>query len=102
MEKQVEFGSGKGTLRGSLFTCDGNGPFPAVVFYHGRGSDRKRYLAMAKFLSEKGMIALAFDFGGCGESDGVFANQTHRMGVENGRQALEFYALVQNWFLETL
>ena len=45
---------------------------------------------MAKFLSEKGIMALAFDFGGCGESDGIFENQTHRMGVEDGRQSLEF------------
>lgn len=90
MEKKVEFKSGKETLRGSLFTPTGKGPFPGVVFYHGRGSDRTRYLPMAKFLANKGMITLAFDFRGCGESDGVFANQTHRMGVEDGRAALKF------------
>lgn len=90
MESKVEFESGKETLRGSLFVPQGKGPFPGIIFYHGRGSDRTRYLPMAKFLSNKGMITLAFDFGGCGESSGVFANQTHRMGVEDGRSALEF------------
>lgn len=90
MEKKVEFRSGKETLRSSMFTPKGKGPFPGIVFYHGRGSDRTRYLPMAKFLSNKGMITLAFDFGGCGESTGVFANQTHRMGVEDGRAGLEF------------
>lgn len=90
MEKKVEFKSGKETLRGSLFIPDGKGPFPAVVFYHGRGSDRTRYLPMAKFLSNQGMITLAFDFRGCGGSDGIFTNQTHRMGVEDGKAALEF------------
>lgn len=90
MEKQVEFWSEKTKLRGSLFAPNGKGPFPGVVFYHGRGSDRTRYLPMAKFLSEKGIMTLAFDFRGCGQSDGIFENQSHRMGVEDGRAALEF------------
>lgn len=90
MEKKVEFKSGKETLRGSLFVPQGKGQFPGVVFCHGRGSDRTRYLPMAKFLSDKGMITLAFDFGGCGKSTGVFANQTHRMGIEDGKAGLEF------------
>lgn len=91
MERKVQFESGREILRGSLFVPQGKGPFPGVVFFHGRGSDRRRYLPMAKFLSDKGMITLAFDFRGCGESDGIFFNtQTHRMGVEDGKAALEF------------
>lgn len=95
MEKKVEFKVGEETLRGSMFVPEGKGPFPGVVFYHGRGSDRARYLPMAKFLSNKGIITLAFDFRGCGESDGVFENQTPKMGVEDGRVGLEFL-LAQN------
>jgi len=90
MERKVEFKVGEETLRGSLFIPEGEGPFPSVIFFHGRGSTRERYLPMAKFLSEKGMITLAFDFRGCGESDGIFENQTHRMGVEDGRAGLKF------------
>lgn len=90
MERGVESKSGKEILRGSLFVPQGRGPFPGVIFYHGRGSDRTRYLPIAKSLSNKGIITLAFDFGGCGKSTGVFANQTHRMGIEDGRAALEF------------
>lgn len=90
MERKVEFKVDKDTLRGSLFTPKGKGPFPGVVFYHGRGSTRETYLPMAKILSSKGMITLAFDFRGCGESEGIFKNQTHRMGIEDGRAGLEF------------
>lgn len=90
MEKKVEFKSGREILKGSLFVPEGKCPFPGVVFFHGRGSDRARYLPMAKYLSDKGMITLAFDFGGCGESTGIFADQTHRMGVEDGKSALNF------------
>lgn len=90
MEKQVEFKVGKEILRGSLFVPVGKGPFPGVVFYHGRGSSRKRYLKISKKLAEKGFIALAFDFRGCGESDGNFPDQTQRMGIDDARAGLEF------------
>lgn len=90
MEKKISFKVGEERLQGTLFIPSGNGPFPGVVFYHGRGSTRKRYLPMAKKLSEKGVIALAFDFRGCGESDGVFEKQTQKMGVEDAIAALNF------------
>lgn len=90
MQKSIEFKVKKETLRGSLFVPEGEGPFPAVVFFHGRGSDRTRYLPMAKKLSENGIIGFAFDFRGCGESDGKFENQTQRMGVEDGGAGLNF------------
>lgn len=90
MEKQVEFKIEKEILRGTLFTPKGKGPFPGVVFYHGRGSDRTRYLPMAERLSREGFITLAFDFRGCGKSDGIFVNQTHKMGVEDAIAGFEF------------
>lgn len=88
--RRVEFKIGGETLRGSLFVPKGSGPFPGVVFYHGRGSSRKNYLPMAKKLANKGFIGLAYDFRGCGESDGKFSNQTHRMGIEDGIAGLAF------------
>ena len=90
MEKKVEFKVGDEALRGTLFTPVGEEPFPGVVFYHGRGSSRKRYLPMCERLAEKGIISLAFDFRGCGESDGVFEKQTQRMGVDDAKAGLDF------------
>lgn len=90
MEKQVEFKVGNEILQGSLFIPNGNGPFPGVVFYHGRGSSRKRYLEISKRLADRGFTALAFDFRGCGESDGKFEDKTQRMGTEDARAGLEF------------
>jgi dienelactone hydrolase len=96
MKKQnIEFKVGDEILRGSLFIPGGNGPFPGIVSYHGRGSNRKNYLPMAENLAQKGIMALAFDFRGCGESDGEFKDQTHGMGIEDGKAALEFL-LTQN------
>ncbi|KKQ35152.1 MAG: Dienelactone hydrolase [Microgenomates group bacterium GW2011_GWA2_37_6] len=90
MEKKVEFKVGKETLRGSLFIPQGDGPFPGVVFFHGRGSSRRRYLKISKRLSEKGFIVLAFDFRGCGKSEGKFEDKTLRMGIDDARAGLEF------------
>ncbi len=90
MDKDIEFKVGSETLRGSLFIPKGKGPFPAVVFYHGRGSSRGRYLEISKRLEEKGFMALAFDFRGCGVSDGVFKDQTQRMGIDDARAGLNF------------
>ena len=91
MKKQdIEFKIGNETLRGTLFVPEGRGPFPGVVFYHGWGSNKKNYLPMAEKLAKNGVLALAFDFRGCGESDGEFKNQTNRMGIEDGKAALEF------------
>lgn len=95
MTSLVEFRIGDETLRGTLFIPSGKGPFPGVVFFHGRGSSRKNYLSMAKKLSENGVMSLAFDFRGCGESDGNLSDQTHLMGIEDGRAGLQFL-LLQN------
>jgi dipeptidyl aminopeptidase/acylaminoacyl peptidase len=96
MKKQtVEFKIGDETLRGSLFIPEGKGPFPGVVFYHGRGSTRKNYLPMAENLTQNGIMALAFDFRGCGESDGEFKDKTNRMGIEDAKAGLQFL-LTQN------
>jgi uncharacterized protein len=90
MEKEVEFKVGEEILRGTIFTPEGEGPFPGVVFFHGRGSSRGRYLEISRRLSAKGIMALAFDFRGCGESDGNFEEQKQRMGIDDGRAAIEF------------
>ena len=91
MRKQkIEFKVGKDTLRGTLFIPEGTGPFPGVIFFHGRSSSRSRYLPMAESLAKKGFITLAFDFRGCGESDGKFKDQTRKMGVEDAKASLEF------------
>lgn len=91
MKKQkIEFRLGVERLRGALFIPEKKGPFPGVVFYHGRGSNRRRYLPIAQRLAKKGILSLAFDFRGCGESDGDFDNQPYKNGIEDAAAALEF------------
>lgn len=89
-EKPISFKVGNQNLYGILFEPEGRSPFPGVIFYHGRGSSRKRYLPIAAKLAHRGILALVFDFRGCGESEGVFEEQTHQNGIEDAAGALEF------------
>ena len=41
-------------------------------------------------MSKKGFVALTFDFRGCGKSDGVFKQQSQKMGIDDARAGLEF------------
>lgn len=91
MEEKVELKVGKELLKGAMYLPQGKGPFPGVVFFHGLGSSRVRYLPMAQALAKKGIIALVFDFRGCGESEGVSPyDQTPRMIIDDGKKILDF------------
>lgn len=95
MEKKVEFKVGKEILRGTLFIPDGIGPFSGVIFFHGSGSKRERYLQAAEELAKNGVMTLVFDFRGCGVSDGAFEEQTHKNAIEDAKAGLDFL-LTQN------
>ncbi|RGX55177.1 MULTISPECIES: alpha/beta hydrolase family protein [Anaerotruncus] len=64
------------TIRGTVMTPDGNGPFPTVCFYHGFSVDRvgmdRLHFLFSKRCVEEGFACVRFDFYGCGESDGDF------------------------------
>lgn len=55
-----------------------NEKLPVIIICHGFGSDCNRPLlkAIASDVVEQGMIAIRFDFNGCGKSDGLFQNMT--------------------------
>lgn len=91
MEKKVEFKVGKETLRGSMFIPSGNGPFPSVIFFHGSGSTGETYFKAAKKLSENGVLGFAFNYRGCGVSDGKFEDQTIGMGIEDAKVAVNLF-----------
>ena len=91
MEKKVEFKLGKEILRGSLFVPKGKGPFPSVIFFHGSGGNGERHFEMAKEVSKKGILGFAFNYRGCGVSDGEFEDQTVGMGIEDGKAAIKFF-----------
>jgi len=90
MEKKVEFKSRENILRGELFIPKGKGPFPAVLFFHGNGGKGEKYYEAGKKFAEKEIVALAFNFSGCGESSGSYTEQTHDDAFRDGFSAYEF------------
>jgi uncharacterized protein len=89
-KQNIEFKVGKDILRGILFIPDGQGPFPAVIFFHGSGGIGDTHFEAAEAIADKGIIGFAFNYRGCGISDGVFENQTVEMGLKDGKAAIEF------------
>lgn len=90
MEKKIEFKVGNTTLRGKLFIPKGKSPFPAVIFFHGSGGVGEMYFEAAEKLSEKGILGFAFNYRGAGLSDGIFEEQTLKMGIDDAGSALSF------------
>jgi dienelactone hydrolase len=90
MKKEVEFKSDGLTLKGTLYLPEGKKDFGGALLLHGSGSRRKNYLPVAEALSKKGIAALAFDFRGCGESEGDFEKSTVNDNVTDAQAALDF------------
>lgn len=69
------------TYRGTAYVpSDRDGAFPTVVLHHGFGSMRQEagrlFVQVSRALAEHGIMAVAFDRAGHGESDGDFFDTT--------------------------
>lgn len=71
---------------------------PVVIICHGFGSDCERPLltTIAKDVVEQGMIAIRFDFNGCGKSDGEFQDMTVLNEIEDLKHVID-WARRQPW-----
>lgn len=71
---------------------------PVVIICHGFGSNCERPLlaAIAKDAVEQGMIAIRFDFNGCGRSQGEFQDMTVLNEIEDLRHVIA-WARRQAW-----
>jgi pimeloyl-ACP methyl ester carboxylesterase len=70
-EQQVQFRNGSVTLAGTLFLPSGEGRHPAVVLFHGSGSEARNTF-MAHWFAEQGVAALTYDKRGVGASTGDY------------------------------
>lgn len=75
-----------------------NEKLPVVIICHGFGSDCNRPLlkAIADDVVEQGMIAIRFDFNGCGQSDGEFQNMTVLNEIDDLKHVID-WARQQSW-----
>ncbi|MBP7832378.1 MAG: alpha/beta fold hydrolase [Candidatus Levybacteria bacterium] len=91
MTKPIEFKVGEDTLRGKVFVPNGAGPFPGVIFLHGSESKGAIHFEAAELLSKNGVIGFAFNYRGCGASDGNIADQAIEDGLEDAKKAIEVF-----------
>lgn len=74
------------TIRGKICRPEGSGPYPAVIFSHGFGSNYRPLLHHGGPIAEAGICCIFFDFCGGGmetESDGTMEEMTLRTEEED-------------------
>ena len=69
--------------------------FPGVVILHGytgnRGGDHRLLPLLSRYLSDRGIASLRFDFRGSGESEGDFSEMTVSREVEDAAAGFEYF-----------
>ena len=71
--QEIEFANGDVTLVGNLILPEGDGPFPAIVFVHGSGTndrDNAWLFRFADFFARRNVASVLPDKRGGGKSDG--------------------------------
>lgn len=71
ISKPFQVQSGRFRLAAELILPPGDGPFPALIYFHGRSvGTRGQFAAFAKRLADDGIAAVIFDRRGEGQSQG--------------------------------
>lgn len=78
----------------TVYTPVGQGPFPAVMLFHGIGGNRQSLAPFATVFASEGYVALASDFRGHGQSGGLF--------TADGPREIEDLRAIRTQWLPTL
>lgn len=93
-EVPVAFRSSGEQIIGMWHVPAGEGPFPAVVFFHGftghKVEAHRIFVQQARALAGAGIAALRFDFRGSGDSAGEFSDMTVSREVEDAHCAISW------------
>ncbi|NCC51005.1 MAG: alpha/beta fold hydrolase [Spartobacteria bacterium] len=95
MEKPISFKVNKQQVVG-MYHCpdEGEGPFPAVVCFHGftgnKQESHRLFVKLCRALAVAGMASLRIDFRGSGDSEGDFSMMTISQEMQDARAALKF------------
>jgi putative phosphoribosyl transferase len=78
-------------------TTRGSGPFPAVIFAHGRESDARspRILPISRRLAKRGFIGVRVDFTGHGRSEGTIEDATEDRMLADLQTAFDNLCILQ-------
>ncbi len=94
MREPIYFENEGMRLIGVIHKPEGQGPFPAVCFFHGftgnKAEAHRIFVATAEELVKRGIAALRFDFRGSGDSEGEFVDMTFSSEVSDALKAVEY------------
>src|SRR5580765_186205 len=77
--REISFANGSVRLAGTLFVPESSGPHAAVVLLQGSSSNlRREYRFIADHFARTGLVVLAFDKRGNGESSGDYSAATYQ------------------------
>lgn len=96
VERFVEFQNQNQKIRGMIhFPGNGNDKYPGVILLHGFTGNRYEpffmFVRFSRYLAERGIASLRFDFRGSGESDGTFEEMTVSGEISDAEKAIEFF-----------
>ena len=74
----------------TVYTPVGQGPFPAVMLFHGIGGNRQSLASIATRFASEGYVVVASDFRGHGQSGGLF-------NADGPREISDIRALRTQW-----
>lgn len=86
----VQFKSLDEQISGVLFVPGTGGQFPAMIVCHGASEFKENYFELCECLAERGVVALAIDMHGHGESEGERFHVNMQQWVADVRAAVEF------------
>lgn len=88
--QQVRFRSLNEEMAAVLFLSASGAPAPAMIICHGAGEYKENYFELCQCLAEKGIVAMAMDMHGHGESGGARFHVELSEWVADVRAAVEF------------
>lgn len=93
-ERPITFKNEGEQVVGMFHLPDGEGPFPAVAFFHGftgsKTEAHRLFVQTARGLAGAGIASLRIDFRGSGDSAGEFSQMTVSSEVADARAALRY------------
>jgi pimeloyl-ACP methyl ester carboxylesterase len=93
--EEVSFTSGDIRLAGTLVKPNEDGIFPAIIFMHGSGREKRNdppNRAVVNTLVRNGFAVLVYDKRGAGKSGGDFDSAGYRDFIDDGISAVNFLA----------
>ncbi len=94
MQIYQEIKTNEGTLRGYLHQPEFAQKVPLVIMYHGftgyKGENKFLFVQFSRYLCERNIASLRFDFLGSGESDNDFSYMTFSKEVNEAKTILDY------------